>query len=72
MAQPLSAEISRRIVIAVDVPSRLDDGSISECCNLMASRLRYRLNQQYQAQAVERVTGRILERREARAARLNG
>src|SRR6516162_671832 len=55
----LSAEIPRRITIAVDVPERLTDGSISEVCNLMASRLRYRLYEQYELQAYERVQTRI-------------
>jgi len=56
----------RRITIAVDIPERLSDRSISDVCNLMASRLRYRLNEQCQAQAVERAQSRILARRNGR------
>lgn len=57
-------EIPRRIIIAVDVPERLSSKSISEVCNLMASRLRYRLAAQYRQQTHARVLARIAQERQ--------
>lgn len=47
-----------RLIITVDLPPRLDSRSITEVCALTASRLRWRLSQEYKAQTRARVEAR--------------
>jgi hypothetical protein len=62
--------LPRLLRLEVSVPERLSTASIDQTCDLVATRLRFLLGQEYQRRSAERLAARLDARAARKAARL--